>query len=52
MILQRGYTYRITKVERKGPKFYVDCEVILGSDEKNNITDMNELKKIGEKYLD
>ena len=51
MVLQRGYSYRITKVEKKGSKYYIDCEVILGSDEQNNITDLNELSKIGKKYL-
>ena len=37
MILQRGYSYRITKIEKKNDgyskRFYIDCEVILGSDE-------------------
>lgn len=37
MVLQRGYSYRITKIEKKGTeyskRFYIDCEVILGSDE-------------------
>lgn len=51
MILQRGYSYKITKVEKVGSKYYLDVEVVLGSDEKNNVTDMNELQKIGEKYL-
>ena len=32
MILQRGYSYRITKVEHKGSRYYMDVEVILGSD--------------------
>lgn len=50
MILQRGYTYRITKVEKKGSRFFIDCEVILGSD-KNKVTDMEELYKIGKKHL-
>ena len=51
MILQRGYTYRITKVEKKGSnKFYIDVEVILGSDD-NKITDIDKLKEIGNKYL-
>lgn len=50
MILQRGYTYRITKVEKKGSKLFIDCEVILGSD-KNKVTDMEELYKIGKKHL-
>lgn len=50
MILQRGYEYRITKIERVGGKTYLDVDVILGSD-KNKITDMTELAKIGNKYL-
>jgi len=50
MILQRGYSYRITKVEKKGSKFYIDCEVILGSD-SDKITDVDELEKIGKKHL-
>ena len=39
MILQRGYSYKITKIEVKRntwgsiQKCYIDCEVILGSDE-------------------
>ena len=51
MILQRGYSFRITKVE-KGPygHFFIDCEVILGS-EADNVTDMAELDKLGKKYL-
>lgn len=50
MILQRGYSYRITKVEKKDGKFYVDCEVLLGSD-ADKVTDINELEKIGKKHL-
>ena len=50
MILQRGYTYRITKVEKKGSKYFVDCEVILGSDNQK-ITDMDALAKLGKKHL-
>lgn len=51
MILQRGYSFRITKVEKgQYGHFFIDCEVILGSD-ANNITDMAELEKIGNKYL-
>ena len=50
MILQRGYTYRITKVEKKGSKYFVDCEVILGSDNQK-ITDMDVLAKLGKKHL-
>ena len=50
MILQRGYTYRITKVEKQGSKYFIDCEVILGSD-NDKITDTAELEKIGNKHL-
>ena len=50
MILQRGYEYRITKVERKGGHYYIDCEVVLGSD-ADKVTDMDELSKIGSTYL-
>lgn len=53
MILQRGYSYRITKVEKKTEngwyeKFYIDCEVILDSD-KNKWSD-EELNKIQKQY--
>lgn len=38
LIIQRGYQYKITKVEKSGGKVYLDCEVILNSDEgKRNI---------------
>ncbi|MCR4661699.1 MAG: hypothetical protein K5765_06870 [Clostridia bacterium] len=50
MILQRGYSYKITKIEKKGGRFFIDCEVILGSD-NDKITDKNLLNEIGEKYL-
>lgn len=49
MILQRGYSYRITKVEKKGYKYYIDCEVILGSDADKPIGD--ELVEIKNKYI-
>ena len=48
MILQRGYTYRITKVEKQGWKYYVDVEVVLGSDENKPVG--NALKEIGNKH--
>ena len=50
MILQRGYSYRITKVEKDGYKYYIDCEVILGSD-ADKVTDEDELIQIGKKHL-
>ena len=48
MILQRGYSYRITKVERKGGAYYLDMEVILGSDSSKPVG--NDLKKLGNEY--
>ena len=48
-ILQRGYSYRITKVEKRAGKMYLDCEVLLGSDENKPVG--AELKQIGEKYF-
>lgn len=50
MILQRGYSYRITKVEKKGSKYYLDVEVILDSD-KDKITSQEELSNLSKKYL-
>ena len=50
MILQRGYSYRITKVEhnKKKGKYYVDVEVILGSDASKPVG--KDLEKIGEMF--
>ena len=48
MILQRGYEYRITKVEKKGNSYYLDMEVILGSDANKPMG--NDLKKLGNEY--
>ena len=48
MILQRGYSYRITKVEKKGGSYYLDMEVILGSDAQKPVG--NDLKKIGNEF--
>lgn len=50
MIIQRGYSYRITKVEKKGGHYYIDCEVVLGSN-NDMIRDMQKLTEIGNKYL-
>ena len=50
MILQRGYSYRITKAEYKNGKYFIDCEVILNSD-KDKVTNFEELEAIGNKYL-
>ncbi len=49
MILQRGYSYKITKIEKKGWQYYVDVEVVLGSEE--NKPTGNKLKEIGNKYF-
>lgn len=48
MILQRGYTYKITKVEKKDFQFFIDCEVILNSDKNKPIG--QELENLGKKY--
>lgn len=48
MIIQRGYSYRITKVERKGGYHYLDMEVVLGSDANKPVG--NDLKKLGNEY--
>lgn len=48
MIIQRGYEYRITKVERSGGRYYLDMEVVLGSDANKPVG--NDLKKLGNEY--
>ena len=48
MILQRGYSFRITKVERHGGSYYLDMEVILGSDANKPMG--NDLKKLGNEH--
>ena len=48
MIIQRGYEYRITKVEKSGSKYFLDMEVVLGSDANKPVG--NELKKLGNEY--
>jgi len=47
MIIQRGYSFKITKVEKNGWKTYLDCEVILNSDSKKY--DDKKLKELQEK---
>lgn len=47
MIIQRGYSFKITKVEKKGYMTYMDCEVILNSDIKKY--DDEKLKQLQEK---
>ena len=49
LILQRGYSYKVTKVEKKGGKIYMDCDLILGSD-KNKYNDA-QLEEINKKYF-
>lgn len=49
LILQRGYSYKVTKVEKKGGKIYMDCDLILGSD-ANKYT-KEQLEEIKEKYF-
>ena len=48
MIIQRGYSYRIKKVEKSNGRYYVDMEVVLGSDKNKPIG--NKLKEIGNKH--
>lgn len=48
MIIQRGYEFRITKITHNGSHYYLDMEVVLGSDSKKPIG--NDLKKIGNEY--
>lgn len=48
IILQRGYSYKITKVEKKGGKIYLDVDTILDSDKEKYNDD--ELKEISKKY--
>ena len=48
MILQRGYSYKITKVEKHGSQIYLDVDVILGSD-KTKYND-EELKQLSIQY--
>lgn len=46
MLLQRGYSYRITKVEKVGGRYYLDCEVLL--DSNKDIPKGEELDKLWE----
>ena len=48
MILQRGYSYRITKIEKKGGQFYMDVEVMLNSDQNKPVGQA--LEEIGKKH--
>lgn len=49
MIIQRGYSYKIRKAEKKGYKIYLDVDCILGSD-KDKYND-EQLKEISQKYF-
>ena len=49
LILQRGYSYKVTKVEKKNGKIYIDCDLLLGSD-KNKYND-EQLEEIKNKYF-
>lgn len=49
LILQRGYSYKVTKVEKKNGKIYMDCDLILNSDE-NKFND-EQLEEIKNKYF-
>ena len=49
MILQRGYTYRITSAKRVDGKILLDAEVILDSDSTK--WDHNQLVDIASKYI-
>lgn len=48
-IIQRGYSYKITKAYKENGKIYLDCEVVLGSDSKKY--DDNELLDLKNKYF-
>lgn len=48
MILQRGYEYRITKVEKKGYRYFIDCEVIPNSNKDMPVGE--ELDKLWKTY--
>lgn len=46
MIIQRGYSYRITKIEYKGGKYYMDVEVLLNSDKNKPVgSDLEDIAK-------
>ena len=48
MILQRGYEYRITKIQKVGSRVYVDCEVLLNSNKDMAVGE--ELDNLWNKY--
>ena len=49
LIIQRGYSYKVTKVEKKNGIIYLDCDLQLGSD-KNKYNDA-QLEEIKQKYF-
>lgn len=49
MVLQRGYSYKINKIYRKGGKVHIECDVILGSDDEKYSTE--DLKRIERDYV-
>lgn len=49
IILQRGYSYKITKAYKKDGRIYIDAEVLLGSDEDKYNHD--ELVKLANKHI-
>lgn len=49
IILQRGYSYKITKAYKEKGTTYFDVEVVLGSDSKKY--DTNKLKELAEKHF-
>ena len=46
MLLQRGYSYKIKKVEKKNGKLYLDVDVLLGTDKEKH--DENKIKELKE----
>lgn len=49
IILQRGYSYKITTAYKKDGKIYIDAEVLLGSDEDKYNHD--ELVELANKHI-
>ncbi|MBR3208887.1 MAG: hypothetical protein IKF82_01320 [Bacilli bacterium] len=49
VILQRGYSYKITNITKKGGKVHIDCDVVLGSDKEKY--DSKKLKEIEREYV-
>lgn len=49
ILLQRGYSLKITDINKKGSKVYVKCDVILGSDEEKYSD--SQLEEISRRYI-